>query len=1009
MHTHSPLWLALLACLAPLSLTAQSPRSVTKKLPLKGEVFTVEGRTAFLILPPKQKSKGPIPWVWYAPTLPRLPSKAEKWMFDKFVAAGMAIAGVDVGESNGSPAGRAIYSALHQELVKKRGLTKRACLLARSRGGLMLYNWAVENPASVACIAGIYPVCNLSSWPGLARACGAYGMNETELAKSLRAHNPIDRLAPLAKAKVPIFHIHGDRDGTVPLAQNSGELKKRYTRLRGPMVLEVVKGQGHNMWRGWFESQKLVDFVIKHARLQRKKPKKKGYTYVIPFDKIPPAPALTPKQALKSFKLHEDFEISVVASDPMIQSPVAIRFDGDGRMWVVEMRAYMLNAKGEGEERPIGRISILTDTDQDGVFDDYKVFLDGLVLPRAITFYKNGILYGGHRKLYFVENVHDKAGKRTVIDEHYTANQNVEHRSNGLLRGLDNWIYNVKSDARYREVDGKWVKERTTYRGQWGMSQDNYGRLYYNENWFGMKADQLMPNALMRNTNSTKRMGDTVTLSYRDRVFPARITPGVNRGGEGAIDDKGYLTAVTAACGPVCYRGDQFPKRFRNTAFFCEPSAHFVRMLDLTSTDGLTAGKHALKNREFLASTDERFRPVNLCNAPDGSLFLVDLYHGVLQHKAYLTRYLREHVKHRNLESNPRLGRVYRIHYRDNKLGAQPRMLKKSAAELVTHLAHPNGWWRDTAQQMIIDRQDRSVVSALNALASDQGKPLGQIHALWTLEGLAAINITAISAALQSENPRVLEMAIRLSESLTGASDVKRLIPRFVGLAKRTEAVVLRQLAASLGRFPGDEALALLGEILGKNIHRKFFREVAIHGLAGREGRFEELLGSGFSDKKFRAYLQDCLSIKTTAAAHPLPRNKNHLASFRRGEKMFITNCMACHGPDGKGLAMLGPPLVKSEWTTGTKSRVAAILLQGMMGPIKVDGKEYIPAAAMPGLKENPDIGDKQLADVATFIRFAWGNKKGAVSPKLFATIRKTLKNRDTAFSADELRKRYPK
>ncbi|MGK0201829.1 MAG: mono/diheme cytochrome c family protein/glucose/arabinose dehydrogenase [Planctomycetota bacterium] len=737
--------------------------------------------------------------------------------------------------------------------------------------------------------------------------------------------------------------------------------------------------------------------------------KKKGYTYVIPFDEIPPAPALSASEALDSFQLHEDFEISVAASDPMIESPVAIRFDGDGRMWVVEMRAYMLDANAKNEEDPIGRISILTDTDQDGVFDDYKVFLDRLVLPRAIALYKQGILYAGHRKLYYVENVNDAAGEMTVIDENYTQNQNVEHRSNGLLRGLDNWIYNVKSDARYREIDGEWVKELTAYRGQWGLSQNNYGRLYYNENWFGMKADQLLPNTLMRNYNSFLKMGDTAMMSYRDKVYPARITPGVNRGGEGAIDDKGYLTAVTAACGPVVYRGDQFAEKYRHTAFFCEPSAHFVRMLELTEQHGLTSGKHALQNREFLASTDERFRPVNLCNAPDGSLFLVDLYHGIVQHKAYLTRYLREHIEHRDLASHPRLGRVYRIRYRDNALGAQPRLLQKQTADLVVDLAHPNGWWRDTAQQLLIDRQDHSIVPALNVLAADAQQPLGQIHALWTLEGLDAVNITAIDAALQSDNHRVVEMAIRLSEFLTEPADVARLLTKFSELAMRTEIVILRQLAASLGNFPGDEPLLLLAEILKKNLQHKFFREVAVHGLEGREARFEQLLGKDFRDEKLLGYLRHCLSIKTTAAAHPMPRDKNHLASFQRGEQVFLTNCIACHGIDGLGLPMLGPPLVGSEWTTGSTSRLAAILLQGMMGPIKVDGKQYVPAAAMPGLKLNSAISDAQLADVATFVRFAWGNKKGAVKPKHFANIRGLLKDRDTAFSAAELRKRFPK
>jgi dipeptidyl aminopeptidase/acylaminoacyl peptidase len=186
-------------------------------------------------------------------------------MFERFLKAGIAIAGVDVGESYGSPKGRAVYSALHEHLVKKRGLAKQACLLARSRGGLMLYCWAVENPDKVRCITGIYPVCNIASYPGLNRACGAYGLTVEQFEADLAKHNPIDRLAPLAKAKVPIFHIHGDKDGTVPLDKNSALVKERYDKLGGLMTLEVVPGQGHNMWPGWFQSQNLVDFLIGHA------------------------------------------------------------------------------------------------------------------------------------------------------------------------------------------------------------------------------------------------------------------------------------------------------------------------------------------------------------------------------------------------------------------------------------------------------------------------------------------------------------------------------------------------------------------------------------------------------------------------------------------------------------------------------------------------------------------------------------------------------------------------
>lgn len=237
----------------------------TKMLPMAGEVFEVGGHAAFLI--PSGRGIGKdTPWVWYAPTLPGLPGTEEKWMFQRFLDAGIAVAGIDVGESYGNPPGRALYSAFHTEMVSKRGLSRTPCLLARSRGGLMLYNWAAEHPTSLACVAGIYPVCNLASYPGVARACGAYGMTESQLTSALADHNPIDRIGTLAKAHVPIYHIHGDSDAVVPLELNSGELARRYRQAGGEMTLNVVKGRGHDMWSGWFECQELVDFIVAHAR-----------------------------------------------------------------------------------------------------------------------------------------------------------------------------------------------------------------------------------------------------------------------------------------------------------------------------------------------------------------------------------------------------------------------------------------------------------------------------------------------------------------------------------------------------------------------------------------------------------------------------------------------------------------------------------------------------------------------------------------------------------------------
>lgn len=248
---------------ASVGFCAEPP---TKALPLKGEVFKVDDCVAFIIPPSKPPADGPTPWVWYAPTLPGLPATSENWMFERFGAAGIAVAGIDVGESFGSPRGREQFTSLYRELSEKRGFSKKPVLLGRSRGGLMVLNWAAENSDKVGGFAGIYPVCNLNSYPGLPQASGAYKLNAAELQDKLNEHNPLERLAGLAKAKVPLFAIHGDIDKVVPLEANSGAVEQRYKELGGKMQLIIPQGQGHNMWSGFFECQELVDFVLANAK-----------------------------------------------------------------------------------------------------------------------------------------------------------------------------------------------------------------------------------------------------------------------------------------------------------------------------------------------------------------------------------------------------------------------------------------------------------------------------------------------------------------------------------------------------------------------------------------------------------------------------------------------------------------------------------------------------------------------------------------------------------------------
>jgi len=235
-------------------------------LPVRSKIISVGSHVGFLALPDQVEPGQKTPWLWYIPTAGNLPGRLEQWMMNKCLANGIAVAGLDLEGDFGTPAGRAALTAFHKEVTEKHGLTRNACLLARSYGGTQMYNWAAEHPESVACLAGIYPVCNLASYPGLESAARKHGMTKEQFAKELKNHNPVDRLVSLAKANVPIYHNTGDIDTLVPAKENSFLLAERYKALGGDITVTVFEGQGHNYWTGFFEDETMATFIIKHAK-----------------------------------------------------------------------------------------------------------------------------------------------------------------------------------------------------------------------------------------------------------------------------------------------------------------------------------------------------------------------------------------------------------------------------------------------------------------------------------------------------------------------------------------------------------------------------------------------------------------------------------------------------------------------------------------------------------------------------------------------------------------------
>ena len=241
--------------------------ALTERLGVPAESFEIDGKPAFVLMPPEAKRQTPQPWIMYAPALPAYPDQSEAWMHRLFLDAGTAVAGIDAGEAYGSPHGRAACTALYDELVEKRGFAKRPCLLGRSRGGLWVSSWAADNAEKVAGIAGIYPVFDLRAYPGLETAAPAYELSVDELKSQLDALNPINRIEPLIKARTPIFIVHGDIDEVVPLETNSAALADKFKAADAGdcVTIKVIKGQGHNFHEAFFTCQELVDFAIARA------------------------------------------------------------------------------------------------------------------------------------------------------------------------------------------------------------------------------------------------------------------------------------------------------------------------------------------------------------------------------------------------------------------------------------------------------------------------------------------------------------------------------------------------------------------------------------------------------------------------------------------------------------------------------------------------------------------------------------------------------------------------
>jgi len=721
---------------------------------------------------------------------------------------------------------------------------------------------------------------------------------------------------------------------------------------------------------------------------------------------VPPAPVLSDEEALAAFTVAPGYRVELVASHPQLFDPVAMEFGPDGRIWVVEMRGYMHDVEGAGEELPIGTVAVLADEDGDGFFEKRTEFAGGLVMPRALSLAADGVLVGAPPYLYYFRDTDgdDVADERTIVADDYGSPVNPEHTANGLFHALDNWIYSANHGVRHRYHDGEWIRGETTPRGQWGMDQDDGGRLFYNSNSDPLRVD-LVPSAYFQRHPGLESMDGLAVQTARSRdvpTFPGRITPGINRGYQ-MLDETWKLPTVTAACGPMIYRGVRFGPDFRGNAFFCEPSGNLVKRLLLTPTvDGSVRAANAYPDTEFLVSTDERFRPVNAYNGPDGAIYLVDFYRGIIQHRIYLTTFLRNQIEQRGLDAPLGRGRIWKIvpetPAADWVDPGRPALDEASVAELVETLDHPNGWWRDTAQRLLVEHRQTAAVAGLREMAR-QGGPLGRQHALWTLAGLERIDRASVLAGLTAADPRVQVAALQVGEPWLRAGDAE-VVAAVLALGGDTSAAVQRQMAFALGEVGGAAAARALVDLAQQDAPTFGLADAVKSGTAGREAELLDLIPDAASPVGTFVTTQLVADLASREpppvvysrreATGPRTLSAAERALFEKGRTVYAL-CMGCHQADGRGMPGMAASLVASPLVEGDPRLLARIVLHG-----KAQDTLQMPALA-------GGLDDESIAAVLTYVRRSFGHNGDPVMPETVTAVRAAESGRSQPWTTEEL------
>ncbi|MDX2041749.1 MAG: HEAT repeat domain-containing protein [Acidobacteriota bacterium] len=607
-------------------------------------------------------------------------------------------------------------------------------------------------------------------------------------------------------------------------------------------------------------------------------------------------PAYTAQESLAKMHLSEDFNVEIFLTEPQVMSPTEMVFDENGRIYVAEMLDY---PDDPPPGKPVrSRIKLLEDNDGDGKYERVIVFADQVLQASGILPWKGGVIVTSAPDIFWMKDT-DGDGKADIKQVLFTGfpKVNPEARITNPRYGIDNWIYfanhgregRITSPAHpereallvrgtdFRFNPTKDLAENSSGIAQFGLTFDEWGNEFITDNTTHLR-HVILPYKYLSRAPLLEVPAVALNI-YEGGVSPGKIFPltgpqewrkqrtvlrqqrydeqGLNR----TEHVGGYFSG---ASGGTVYNGDAWPAEYRGSIFNGEVSANLIHR-DTLTPDGMTfKASRAKEGVEFLASEDQWFRPCNFANAPDGNLYFMDIYRLFIETPESIPEEIKKGM---DFYAGDSLGRIYKLTAKNPraKRDLKPRLGSASTEELVKTLEHENGWHRTTAQRLMVERQDKTAIPFLKTLVAETTSPLGKAHALWTLEGLSALDESLVLAALKDQHPRVREHALRLAESFAKSKATQSAV---LAMAGDADVKVQFQTAFTLGEIKTPNTLDVLADLAIKHGDNQWFRLAILSSVNDSAAQFFALLrkkNSDFDNKQLFSQLAALIGGKHDA------------------------------------------------------------------------------------------------------------------------------------------------